>query len=253
MKRSTRPCRTVSSRRKGSPTGWTCTGRGCSSAERRASGAAAEAPGRLPCPRRACHSFRRSAPTIHTSPAEPSLGFSTLVPGAGQAFAGAWRRALVLFALFALGAVPVPRGRRCAHPDGGVAPGGRAPPGSGCGQHLPLALRLFATLDAFRMGGLAKSVPALVAAGAIAAATAIPHVAAGYVTVRSEVTLQRVFADEEPSDVLPAILIPADGRSRGARCCPPRPAPSRRRFRPGGFPRPETFSFRRTRRSRGGG
>ncbi len=31
-----------------------------------------------------------------------------------------------------------------------------------------------------------------------------PHVAAGYVTVRSEVTLQRVFADDEPSDVLPA-------------------------------------------------
>ena len=32
---------------------------------------------------------------------------SMIVPGAGQALAGAWRRALVLFALFALGAVPV--------------------------------------------------------------------------------------------------------------------------------------------------
>ena len=54
------------------------------------------------------------------------------------------------------------------------------------------------------MGPLAKSVPALAVAGAIAVLTATPHVAAGYVTVRSEVTLQRVFADEPPSDVLPA-------------------------------------------------
>ena len=37
----------------------------------------AEAPtGRLTCPRRACHSFRRSAPMIHTSPGEQSPGFS---------------------------------------------------------------------------------------------------------------------------------------------------------------------------------
>ena len=45
---------------------------------------------------------------IHPSPGEPSPGFSPMiVPGAGQAFAGAWRRGLVLFALFAFGAVPV--------------------------------------------------------------------------------------------------------------------------------------------------
>ena len=67
-----------------------------------------------------------------------------------------------------------------------------------------LALRLFAALDAWRIGPLARSVPALTAAGAIAVLTVTPHVAAGYVTVRSEVTLQRVFADDEPSDVLPA-------------------------------------------------
>ena len=127
-----------------------------------------------------------------------------LVPGAGQAFAGAWRRALVLFALFALGAVPVLVVAAVPIPTAAwLLEGGLLPAAVAVNIFL-LALRLFATLDAFRMGGLAKSVPALVAAGAIAAATAIPHVAAGYVTVRSEVTLQRVFADEEPSDVLPA-------------------------------------------------
>jgi hypothetical protein len=32
---------------------------------------------------------------------------SMIVPGAGQAFVGAWRRGLVLFALFVVAAVPV--------------------------------------------------------------------------------------------------------------------------------------------------
>ena len=85
-----------------------------------------------------------------------------------------------------------------------MAPEGRLLPAALAVNIFLLALRLFAALDAWRMGLLAKSVPALTAAGAIAVLTATPHVAAGYVTVRSEVTLQRVFADEEPSDVLPA-------------------------------------------------
>ena len=67
-----------------------------------------------------------------------------------------------------------------------------------------LALRLFAALDAWRIGALGERVPALMAAGAIGVLTAAPHVALGYMTVRSEVTLQRVFAEEEPSDVLPS-------------------------------------------------
>ena len=127
-----------------------------------------------------------------------------IVPGAGQAFAGAWRRGLVLFALFAFGAVPVLV--VAAVPVRAVTwlLEGRLLPAALAVNIFLLALRLFAALDAWRMGPLAKSVPALTVAGAIAVLTATPHVAAGYVTVRSEVTLQRVFADEEPSDVLPA-------------------------------------------------
>jgi LCP family protein required for cell wall assembly len=127
-----------------------------------------------------------------------------IVPGAGQAFAGAWRRGLILFVLFALGAVPVLIA--AAVPVRAVAwlLEGRLLSAALAVNLFLLALRLFAALDAWRMGVLAKSVPALTAAGAIAVLTVTPHVAAGYVTVRSEVTLQRMFADEEPSDVLRA-------------------------------------------------
>ena len=129
---------------------------------------------------------------------------SMIVPGAGQAFVGAWRRGLVLFALFALAAVPilvvaaVPVRTAAWLFEGPLVPAALAV------NIFLLALRLFAALDAWRMGAFATSVPALTAAGAIAVLTTTPHVAAAYVTVRSEVTLQRVFADEEPSDVLPA-------------------------------------------------
>jgi polyisoprenyl-teichoic acid--peptidoglycan teichoic acid transferase len=129
---------------------------------------------------------------------------SMIVPGAGQAFAGAWRRGLVLFALFAVGAVPVVV--IAAFPIEAAAwlLEGRLLPAALAVNVFLLALRLFAALDASRIGPHAESVPALVAAGAIGVLTAAPHVALGYVTVRSEVTLQRVFAGEEPSDVLPA-------------------------------------------------
>ena len=54
-----------------------------------------------------------------------------------------------------------------------------------------LAFRLFAVVDASR-GGWAVGLAALVAL------TAAPHVAAGYLTVRSYEVLDHVFADEEP-------------------------------------------------------
>jgi LCP family protein required for cell wall assembly len=127
-----------------------------------------------------------------------------IIPGAGQAFAGAWRRGLVLFALFAFGAMPVLVVAAVPVRTAAWLLEGRLLPAALAVNIFLLALRLFAALDAWRIGPLAKSVPALTAAGAIAVLTATPHVAAGYVTVRSEVTLQRVFADEEPSDVLPA-------------------------------------------------
>src|SRR5918999_985573 len=129
---------------------------------------------------------------------------SMIVPGAGQAFVGAWRRGIVLFALFAIGAVPVLVAAAVPVRTAAWLLEGRLLPAALAVNIFLLALRLFAALDAWRMGPLARSVPTLTAAGAIAVLTATPHVAAGYVTVRSEVTLQRVFADEEPSDVLPA-------------------------------------------------
>ena len=147
-----------------------------------------------------------------------------IVPGAGQAFAGAWRRGLVLFALFAFGAVPLLVVAAVPVETAAWLVEGRLLPAALAVNIFLLALRLFAALDAWRIGPLAASMPALVAAGAIVVLTAIPHVALGYVTVRSEVTLQRVFADEEPSDVLPARGVFLGGRPP-RRCWPPRAAP----------------------------
>ncbi len=178
---------------------------------------------------------------------------SMIVPGAGQAFAGAWRRGLVLFALFAFGAVPVFVVAAVPRPGGDLAPRGPAAPSSACGQHLPA--RAAALRGARRLAhgpARRRRVPALTAAGAIAVLTATPHVAAGYVTVRSEVTLQRVFADEEPSDVLPARGVFLR-RPHRAPILAPASCPDQRRFRPGGSPRRATFSFRPTRRSSGRG
>jgi len=129
---------------------------------------------------------------------------SMIVPGAGQAFAGAWRRGLVLFALFALAAVPVVVLAALPVATAAWLVESRLLLAAFAVNLFLLAVRLFAALDAWRIGALAESVPALVAAGAIGVLTAAPHVALGYMTVRSEVTLQRVFADEAPSDVLPA-------------------------------------------------
>jgi LCP family protein required for cell wall assembly len=60
-----------------------------------------------------------------------------------------------------------------------------------------LGLRSFAVVDAGRSAS-----PAFLAA--LVALTVVPHVAAGYVAVRSYTVLDRVFADVEPDDVLPS-------------------------------------------------
>ncbi len=60
-----------------------------------------------------------------------------------------------------------------------------------------LAFRLFAVADAWRGGGA-------VGLALLAALVAAPHVAAGWAAVRSYNTLETVFADAEPRDVLPA-------------------------------------------------
>ena len=115
---------------------------------------------------------------------------SMLIPGAGQLYVGARRRGLVLLGLTAVALLAF------------LALAGWAPLSVDrtliaavlAADLALLALRLFAVLDVWRGGvaGLAL----------LAALTAAPHVAAGWVTVRSYDVLESVFADEEPADVL---------------------------------------------------
>ena len=116
---------------------------------------------------------------------------SLLLPGAGQLYAGRRRRGLVLLAgsaalvllLAALASwAPAQIDRRLV---AGVLALDLA----------LLALRLFAVVDAARG-------TALLGLAALVALTALPHVAAGYVTVRSYDVLESVFANDEPSDVM---------------------------------------------------
>src|SRR5688572_939975 len=123
---------------------------------------------------------------------------SMLIPGAGQLYDGARRRGLVLLALTALALAALLA----------LAAAGAF---SGLDRRLVaavlaidlalLAFRLYAVVDAWRGG---RALHLHVALVALAALTAVPHVAAGYVTVRSYGVLETVFAEEEPGDVLAA-------------------------------------------------
>ena len=129
-----------------------------------------------------------------------AAALSLVVPGAGQLYLGERRRALVLFALFAA----------CCAAALVVVGVGRELALSSVGRTLlvvllladaaVLGLRLFAILDAGR-GAIASRVAA-VALVVLAAAAAVPHVAAAYVAVRGYSVLDAVFASEEPKDVL---------------------------------------------------
>ena len=116
---------------------------------------------------------------------------SSVVPGLGQLYRGATRRGLVLLAIAAAIVVS------------GLVIGSRftvdALPGVDrrivaivlLADLALLAFRVFAVVDAAR-GALPVIVLALVVL------TAMPHVAAAWVTVRSYDVLESVFADEEP-------------------------------------------------------
>jgi LCP family protein required for cell wall assembly len=115
---------------------------------------------------------------------------SMLLPGTGQIYLGARRRGLVLLGLTAVALV-------CGVLLVGWASSSvdRTLVGTVLAVDMTLlALRLFAVLDVWRGG--------IVGLAALAVVTAVPHVAAGYVTVRSYDVLEEVFADEEPTDVL---------------------------------------------------
>jgi LCP family protein required for cell wall assembly len=143
------------------------------------------------------HTSRRRSYTPAMAPPARRLAagiLSMLVPGAGQLYLGARRRGLVLVALTALallcGVVLV--GSASSSVDRTLVAAVLA------ADLVLLALRLFAVLDVWRGG--------VVGLAAFAVVTAVPHVAAGYVTVRSYDVLESVFADEEPTDVLHAGL-----------------------------------------------
>jgi polyisoprenyl-teichoic acid--peptidoglycan teichoic acid transferase len=113
---------------------------------------------------------------------------SMLIPGAGQLYRGARRRGLVLSGLsvtFLLCLLAVATWGSLDTIDRRLVVILLA-------LNLALlALRLFAVVDASR-GVWAAGLAALVAL------TAVPHVAAAYVTLRGYQTLEAVFADEEP-------------------------------------------------------
>jgi polyisoprenyl-teichoic acid--peptidoglycan teichoic acid transferase len=116
---------------------------------------------------------------------------SFLLPGAGQLYAGARKRGLVLLAL-AAALLVVTVALAAAWPQDVVDR--RLAAGVLAANAALLALRLFAVLDVWRGGAIGVA--------ALAALTAAPHLAAGWVTVRSYGVLEEVFAGSEPADVL---------------------------------------------------
>ena len=115
-----------------------------------------------------------------------------LVPGLGQLIVGAYRRAIILLSLTAaivLAAAAV----AVAHPTLGL----RLLLAILVLDVALLGLRLFAVVDAGR-----STAPVFVAA--LVVLTVAPHAAAGYLAVRSYTVLDRVFANEEPRDLLPS-------------------------------------------------
>jgi LCP family protein required for cell wall assembly len=151
-----------------------------------------------------------------------------LVPGAGQVYLGALRLGLLLLTattgLLVVGALLATRAGN-GFVDRLVDR--RVVAGLVAVNLALLALRLFAVADAWRRGQSAAPRLAVAGLAALAAVTALPHVAAGFVAVRGYTTLTRVFASEEPKDVLPA---------RGLFIVPERSTPIRHPVWPGGVP-----------------
>ena len=115
-----------------------------------------------------------------------------LVPGLGQLFVRAYRRAFVLLALtlaIALAGVAL----TLAHPSLDL----RLLLAILLLDTAMLALRVFAVVDAGR-----SAAPLFVAV--LVVVTVAPHAAAGYLAVRSYTVLDHVFAHAEPNDVLPS-------------------------------------------------
>jgi LCP family protein required for cell wall assembly len=115
-----------------------------------------------------------------------------LLPGLGQFVVGAYRRALVLLALTAA-IVLVAAALVLVRPALGL----RLLVAILVLDAALLGLRVFAVVDAARS-------PARTVVAALVVLTVAPHAVGGYFAVRSYTVLDRVFADEEPRDLLPS-------------------------------------------------
>jgi polyisoprenyl-teichoic acid--peptidoglycan teichoic acid transferase len=155
-------------------------------------------------------SRRLKSPTIAAT-------LSLLVPGAGQLYAGARRRGLVLLGIGAalcLGVLAIAATRPL---DLALSLLGRPLLAAVLVANLAfLALRVFAVVDAWRLGAATRGAGAAVAVAALTALTAAPHAAVGYAAVRGYSTLETVFAEDEPGDILPS-------RGPFLQTIPPRP------------------------------
>ena len=130
---------------------------------------------------------------------------SLLVPGAGHLYAGARRRGLILLGVTVALGLAAATALATDPLEITLDLLGRPLLAAVLGANVAfLALRVFAVVDAWR---LSASVPTGLAAAALAslvAVTAAPHVAVGYAAVRGYSTLDAVFADDEPGDILPS-------------------------------------------------
>jgi LCP family protein required for cell wall assembly len=147
---------------------------------------------------------------------------SMLVPGAGQFYAGARRRGLLLLGVSAVLALEVVA-IAATRPSEAAAwlVDRRAVAGFVLVNLALLAVRMFAVVDAWRRASGPATRLSAAALAVLAGVTAAPHVAAAYAAVATHDVLDSVFAEEEPRDVLasrlllaPAPVSPA-GRPRG--------------------------------------
>ena len=146
-----------------------------------------------------------------------SAFLSLLVPGAGQLYAGARTRGLVLLGISA-GLCLVAAALIATRPLELVLTVVSRPVFAAflLANVALVAFRVFAIVDAWRSSAPTRSAFAAAVLVALAAVAAAPHVAVGYVAVRGYNALDTIFAEREPEDVLPAhgIFLPsADPRT----------------------------------------
>ena len=134
-----------------------------------------------------------------------AAALSLLVPGSGHLYAGARRRGLLLLGLTLAVCLTVAAALSTGLLELALGLLGRPLLAAVLAANLVvLALRVFAVVDAWRVTAGVPTGAAAAVLAALVAFVAAPHVAAGYAAVQGYATLESVFADEEPGDVLPS-------------------------------------------------